>query len=291
MWVEQEVARHGHRHVVQAFRASLSISEVLPAIFLCTAHPLVLGSSFMRLQEHYESPDETLRGHPFRELAAYHALTARVEKTKYGTGFDFYLHWPGFNLPSRVLEAARRGSCGDLRPMEEALLSLVKEACEAAGCALTRPYYLIGACADNDVETVRHEMAHGLWSTNAAYQEEVLCCLDEIAAADQAIMREELMRSGYCGVDAIIRDEMQAYMAGNNNLLGADAVAVAPVAKRIRGIFDAYRAAGKRKLMQAADDAGRKDGANAGGHGRPQILEARLTVLDAARVCFRVTLV
>ena len=53
------------------------------------------------------------------------------------------------------------------------------------------------------------------------------CCLDEIAAADQAIMREELLRSGYCDVDAIIRDEMQAYMAGNNNLLGADAV-VAP---------------------------------------------------------------
>ena len=32
MWVEQEVARQGRRHVVQAFRASLSISEVLPAI-------------------------------------------------------------------------------------------------------------------------------------------------------------------------------------------------------------------------------------------------------------------
>ena len=117
------------------------------------------------------------------------------------------------------------------------------------------------------------------------------CCLDEIAAADQAIMREELLRSGYCRVDAIIRDEMQAYMAGNNNLLGADAVAVAPVAKRIRGIFDAYRAAAKRKLMQAADGAAGKDGASAGEHGRPRLLEARLTVLDAARVCFRVTLV
>ena len=135
-------------------------------------------------------------------------------------------------------------------------------------------------------------MAHGLWSTNAAYQEEVSCCLDEIAAADQAIMREELLRSGYCGVDAIIRDEMQAYMAGNNNLLGADAVAVGPVAKRIRGIFDAYRAGANRKpKTQAADGAGRKDGASAGEHGRPQLLEARLTVLDAARVCFRVTLV
>lgn len=58
--------------------------------------------------------------------------------------------------------------------MEEALLSLVKDACEAAG----RSYYLIGASSDNDVETVRHEMAHRLGSTNAAYQAEVSCCLE-----------------------------------------------------------------------------------------------------------------
>ena len=70
---------------------------------------------------------------------------------------------------------------------------------------------------------------------------------------DETKMRRQLLRSGYPDVDGILRDEMQAYVAGNGELLGADCVAVVPVAKQIRGVFDAYAT----NLMQASDDAGK----------------------------------
>ena len=122
-------------------------------------------------------------------------------------------------------------------------------------------------------------MAHGLWSTNAAYRAEVSRCLDDVAPANQAKMRHRLLRSGYADVQSILRDEMQAYMAGNGELLDADHASVAPIAKRIGDIFDAYK---DGKLMEVP--RGARVCAAAG-----QLLEARLTVLAAGTVRFCVT--
>ena len=58
---------------------------------------------------------------------------------------------------------------------------------------------------------------------------------------DETKMRRQLLRSGYPDVDGILRDEMQAYVAGNGELLGADCVAVAPVATQIRGVANPRR--------------------------------------------------
>ena len=114
------------------------------------------------------------------------------------------------------------------------------------------------------------------WATNAAYRAEVARCLDAIAPPDADRMRRALLRSGYADLPEILRDEMQAYMAGNGELLDADPVAVAPVARRVAGIFDAYRAEAQRA---AADPRGEAD-----------VLEVGLTAVAADGVRFCVTL-
>merc|ERR1740116_531798 len=85
-----------------------------------------------------------------------------------GGSFDFYLRWPGFNLPSRIIEAVREGALGPLHPREQALLASI----DAARGDRPGDYYVIGTC--EEAEALHHEMAHGLYATSAAYREEVL---------------------------------------------------------------------------------------------------------------------
>lgn len=96
-------------------------------------------------------------------------------------GFDYYLEWPGFNLPVWVLKAFS----SKLRPQEEALLYLVPK---SAG-------YVIGSC-EKDVKTLQHELAHGLYATNASYQRQAQQCLTELPKGRVDASRRVLLKLG-----------------------------------------------------------------------------------------------
>jgi len=177
---------------------------------------------FARPQEFYESPDPSLRGMPFSLGDLRRSLTAG------GRPFDFYLRWPGFNLPSRVFEAFRRGALGGLLPREEALVSRVHG---ALGGDTTSDYYVIGTCEDEGA--LHHEMAHGLYSTNEVYRRKVRGLIEQLDGHQRETMRRKLLDMGYVDDVDILEDEFQAYMAGGDKLCeGCDAVA-----QGVRGAF------------------------------------------------------
>lgn len=201
------------------FAALVKVVEVLPSVYcLHVESRIVLANMFLRVQEYYECPDPKFRHACFtlEEYQAWYKTTSEVGK---GGGFDYYLRWPGFNVPSWVLEDLRAGALGPLRPPEQALLALLPPARDA------KPYYVIGTC-EHDVNTLHHEMAHGLYATNGDYKEKVQTALAELPSEVHTMLKQRLLDMGYPDDPAIILDEMQAYMAEGGEMCGGGAAAI-----------------------------------------------------------------
>jgi len=187
----------------------LQVNEVLPGVFhVHTESRLLCASLFIRPQQFYEDPDPGIRGRP-------HSLAELRAKTQVHGPFDFYLRWPGFNLPSRVFDQFRQGMLGKLEPREMALVASIGKAMARSKSGAT-DYYVIGTC--EEAEALHHEMAHGLYATNAAYRHRVQQDLQSLTQEQRAAMRQRLLDTGYSDNEEIISDEIQAYMAGGDEL-------------------------------------------------------------------------
>ena len=129
-----------------------------------------MAKALLRFQEFYESPK--FRGEIFtlEEFKRW-----RVEQTG---AFTYYTDWTGFNFPSWVLAPFREGKFGELSYEEQLVVGATAD--------ISEPFYLIsvankrsnedGTTEPYDVDTsaLRHEIAHGLWSTNPEYRAEML---------------------------------------------------------------------------------------------------------------------
>jgi len=123
-----------------------------------------LCGTMLRFQEFYESPK--FRGTVFTRQEFEEWYIQRTGK------FTYLTDWSGFNFPSHVLKGFRDGTMGELSPMEKQVVDLV--------AYIPEPFYLIAIATDDSdsVGTLRHEIAHGLYATNADYRAEVLMHLE-----------------------------------------------------------------------------------------------------------------
>jgi len=213
----------------RAFADLVSVREALPAIYCVEASSsFVLGKMFLRAQEYYECPDASFRHQSFT-LEEYKAWCRDEERGGEGV-FDYYVKWPGFNVPSWVLDDLRDGKVGPLEAHEEALLDSVRH-CQG-------PFYVIGT-AGTDPLTLKHELAHGLYATRALYKAAVTAVLDGLTAQEVDALRERLLSMGYVDDPEIIFDEIHAYFCEGDDL-GCRRPDV------LRGIEAAYEEALKR---------------------------------------------
>ncbi|CAJ1402923.1 unnamed protein product [Effrenium voratum] len=209
------------------FAELYAMSEVLPGVFsLHTESRLVLGSSFLRFQEHYECSNPQFRHCSF-QLDDYKVWF----RNKSLLGFNFYLQWPGFNVPSWVLDAMRSGKVGfPLRPQEEAVLSTVPPTAQ----------YLIGSC-EKDLEVLHHEMAHGLYATNETYRTAVLQQLRRLPPKRTEASKRQLLKMGYVDDIQILEDEMQAYMVEGKMLYEEDELECSTAVEVMAAIHATFR--------------------------------------------------
>eukprot|EP00928_Gymnodinium_smaydae_P042444 TRINITY_DN2857_c1_g1_i1.p1 TRINITY_DN2857_c1_g1~~TRINITY_DN2857_c1_g1_i1.p1 ORF type:complete len:399 (-),score=66.83 TRINITY_DN2857_c1_g1_i1:90-1286(-) len=196
---------------VSEYERLIHVSQVLPNVFQAHVHSrILLASMFIRPQEYYESPNPSIRGKrcTLAEAKKSRALCENLP-------FDYYMRWPGFNLPGVVFDAFRNGALGPLEARESALVRSL----DAHLPDVSKPgekYYVIGTC--EDAEALHHEMAHGLYHTNDDYRQAVLQVLDGLTSEQKETMREKLLGLGYCDDVDILQDEMQAYMVGGDVL-------------------------------------------------------------------------
>ncbi len=116
----------------------------------------LLAATFLRFQEHYESPK--FRG-KFFDLETYMDWYASTHGA-----FTYFTDWGGFNIPSRILTPFREGAFGPLSRKEQALLRLLEDVPE--------PFYVIGTTKTH-VSTLAHEYVHGMYYCHPEYAAEV----------------------------------------------------------------------------------------------------------------------
>ena len=179
-----------------------------------------LGLTFMRFQEFYESANPKFRNNIFTvgQLRCWYSET-------YGAN-DYHISWTGFNFPSKVLEPFKSGLFDPLTPEESNLLNLLKYR--------TDRFYVIGS---QDNLTLRHELAHALYDSDANYRFEI----DKFLSKHKTKLSKSykyLLDKGYC--KEVLNDELQAYITDNDDKTLISTTCSTVIAG-INKIYDRYK--------------------------------------------------
>jgi len=179
-------------------------SEILKNIFLLEFETqLELASTFLRLQEYYESPQFKGKIFTLNEYKDWYTK----EKGK----FSYYTDWGGFNIPSSIITSFTQGLFNPLSDKETNLINLFKE--------VPHPFYIIGIHKELEShhkdKYLKHETAHGLYYTNSKYREKVENILSQYDLVD---FKNWLKSTGGYH-EEVLDDECHAYaIAGSSKL-------------------------------------------------------------------------
>src|ERR1700676_1663733 len=166
----------------------------------------ILTHMFVRLQEFYESPTDSIRGHYFT-LDQLWAVYVPCHGCDRGTGkFTYYTDWHGYNIPGAVI--ARFAELFPDKTADEQML--IDLAAEYDWC------YLIGSHegGNPDEDALDHELVHATYFLDDDYRIAVNRQL-EMLRTDVPIIYNALAALlkhwGYC--EDVLLDEMNAYLA------------------------------------------------------------------------------
>lgn len=174
-----------------------------------------LAASFLRIQEHYESPHFHGRIFSLEQFMDWYA-------SRYGN-FTYYQDWTGFNVPSTALQPFYEGKFDPLSAKEKRLLSLFKD--------LKERFYVIGVCESDAKHSLAHELAHALYFTDESYRKAAQKAMHGYKMTKLAMQIADL---GYA--KHVIPDEIQAYLISPSGKLGATC-ALKPLQQRLRALF------------------------------------------------------
>lgn len=170
--------------------------------------------TFCRAQEYYESPNPNFKGKAF-SIWDY----IKWYSHNNGKGFSYGLDWSGFNIPMKTVKECyqkleKTYGASDLTPYDHTLLNIIREIEETPNeCPKTlEKSYLIGV--DGTInETFKHEICHGLYSTNKKYNKLALRLVKELKTKDTTVYKtfeKNLLKMGYA--KELVDDEIQAYL-------------------------------------------------------------------------------
>jgi hypothetical protein len=175
-----------------------------------------LTATFLRVQEHYESPRFHGRIFSLEQYMDWYA-------ERYGN-FTYYQDWSGFNVPSTAFQPFYEGKFDPLNEKETQLLGLFKD--------LRERFYVIGVYDSGAKDSLTHELAHALFFIDDRYREAVR---EAMRAYDTTALEKQLAKAGYAS--HVIPDEAQAYLVAPSDELGAPSRPLGPLRKKLRALF------------------------------------------------------
>lgn len=175
-----------------------------------------LTSTFLRVQEHYESPKFHGRVFTLEQYMDWYAA-------RHGN-FTYYQDWSGFNVPSTAFQPFYEGKFDPLSEKEKQLLRLFK--------GLRERFYVIGVYDAGAKHSLTHELAHALYFIDDDYREAVRKAM---RGYDTSALAKGLAETGYA--QHVIRDEIQAYIIAPSGELGAASRALKPLREELRRLF------------------------------------------------------
>jgi hypothetical protein len=189
-------------------------SEVAPGIFIVrfkTQHQL--ASTFVRIQEHYESSRFRKRVFTLEEFMDWYA-------ERFGA-FTYFEDWSGFNVPSVALEPFYEGRFDPLLEKERRLLEFFQNVPE--------PFYVIGIAREQDLE---HEIAHALYYMRPEYRRAVNAAMRRY---NTKALARRLAAMGYHR--SVLADEVHAYIVATSDLTTIKAGRYALLQKELKLIY------------------------------------------------------
>jgi len=153
-----------------------------------------LASAFLRLQEHYESPNNDFRCRPFTRGEYQQWYTQRRG------AFTYYSDWTGFNIPSRIITPFINGLFDPLTSLEQELIAFFRYSTK------TDPFYIIGANSD---DVLHHELNHALFDYSKPYKTAITKLFDSQLEHIKYAM-QYLINKDYHTY--MLYDELQAYI-------------------------------------------------------------------------------
>lgn len=172
----------------------LSITDSIVHLSFNTQYQLT--SSLLRFQEHYEG--EVHRGKVFtlKEFKTWY--------TKRMGAFTYYSDWAGFNFPGTILKPFIRGEFDKLSAKEEVVLNLLLKH------NVTDDHYIIGTFGKKSENTLKHEIAHGLFHTVPEYRKAALKVVRSLPFESYKAIADYLGSIGYH--PDVWDDEVHAYL-------------------------------------------------------------------------------
>jgi len=174
-----------------------------------------LTSTFLRVQEHYESPKFHGRIFTLEQYMDWYAA-------KRGK-FSYYEDWAGFNVPSTAFQAFYEGKFDPLSEKEQQLLGLFR--------GMRERFYVIGVYDAGEKHSLTHELAHALYFIDEEYRRAVQQALSRY---NTRALARKIARAGYA--QHVIRDEIQAYIVEPSGELGPSR-ALKPLQRELRALF------------------------------------------------------
>jgi hypothetical protein len=174
-------------------------------------------STFMRLQEYYESQMKEIRG-KFFTLEKFMDLYA-----KQNGNFTYTIDWGGFNVPGHVVRKFFQVfKDSDLLEKEKLLKQELSECLDSKS-----RFYVIGHYEkDNELDflqpdtiyrSLAHEVAHGLFYLNSSYKQDALELVRALPEKMTGKITVGLTEMGYA--KSVIDDETNAYLARQEQIL------------------------------------------------------------------------
>ena len=155
-----------------------------------------LAMSFLRFQEHYESPefkDEIFTIGQYRE---WYKTTSKTGAFTYATD------WNGFNVPSYAFKPFINGIFDPLTEREDKLLI----AMALGGIDFDSDFYLIGTHS-GEIDVLEHEVCHALYYVNSEYRDKMNELMSQHDLSD---LHDILINMGYH--KDLCQDESHAYI-------------------------------------------------------------------------------
>ncbi|MCK9440291.1 MAG: hypothetical protein M0Q13_02605 [Methanothrix sp.] len=180
---------------------NIEIKEIRKRVFLLKFNNQYdITSTFMRLQEFYESPYKGIRGCYFT-LEEYMDIYA-----KENGNFTYTTDWSGFNIPDNIVREF-------FRLFENKLLNKERNLLDKISFLLNNDekFYLIGVYKSHDLE---HEISHAYYYLDKKYKKTMNLITDKLDRNFFNDIYNKLLNMDYC--KNVIMDEIQAYLATSN---------------------------------------------------------------------------
>ena len=165
---------------------NIKINEIRNNIFLLKfKNQYDVTSTFMRLQEFYESPYTDIRDH-------YFTLEQYMDKyAENNENFTYTIDWAGFNVPDNIIRNFFSLFSNNLLVKEKNLYNEIEFLINR-----NKKFYLLGIYED--------------------YKRDMDIITKSLDSKFRSKLKEKLIRRGYC--NRVLNDEIQAYMATSEDL-------------------------------------------------------------------------